>query len=102
MASVRLAVVETAQQLALDAYDGMPAAVDGYVIPAETIVRIRRAASLGQRPESVLRWAWRSQTARYVDSRSFIDGVATMYLLAALLEPDVAPGNEQAPVSLVQ
>jgi hypothetical protein len=101
MASVRLAVVRTAQRLAEAAVEMAPAVADGCAIPAETIDRLQHAARVGERPTSTLRWAWRSQTARYVDSGGDVDGLAVMYLLAALIKSDTADGRNDAPVRIV-
>lgn len=102
MASVRVAVVDLAQRLAHAAEGGAPAIVVGYTISAETIIRLRSAASMSQRPQLTLRWAWRSQTARWVDTDEHTDGVAAMYLLAALLQPDLDAGHGEQPVRLVR
>lgn len=100
MASVRVAVVDIAQRLAYAAEGGPPAIVVGYSIPVETVGRLRSAASVSQRPQSTLRWAWRSQTARWVDTDDHTDGVAAMYLLAALLQPALDAGRGDAPPRL--
>lgn len=102
MASVRVAVVDIAQRLARAAEGGAPAIVVGYTIPAETIIRLRSAARASQRPQLTLRWAWRSQTARWVDTDEYTDGVAAMYLLAALLQPDFDVEQGEQPVRLAR
>lgn len=98
MASVRVAVVHTAQRLAHAAVETAPAVADGCAISAETIDRLQRAASVSERPISTLRWAWRSQTARYVDSGGHADGLAAIYLLAALLHAGTNAERDDAPV----
>ena len=102
MASVRVAVVHTAQRLAQAAVEMAPAVADGCAIPAETIDRLQRAASVGDRPTATLRWAWRSQTARFVDSGGDVDGLAAIYLLAALLRSDADTERNDAPVPVAR
>ncbi|HSK91119.1 MAG TPA: hypothetical protein VK875_07390 [Euzebyales bacterium] len=88
MASVRVAVLHAAQHLAREAAHAGGDPAGGCEVPAEAIDRLQRAASLADRPVWTLRWAWRSQIQRYVDSRGHVDGLAAMYLLATLLRAD--------------
>lgn len=83
MASVRAAVRHRALQLAHGADSGV--AGDVLHVPASVIDQLRRAAHQAEEPTSTLRWAWRSQHADYLGSRTHADGLATVYLLAALL-----------------
>lgn len=101
MASVRVAVVDTALRLARAAEGERRAGIGGYAISVDTILNLHRAAAMAQRPQSTIRWAWRSQTARFVDTGGHIDGVASMYLLAALLQSDADPGRSDVSVRRV-
>jgi hypothetical protein len=83
MASVRTAVRQRALQLAHSAEYGT--ADEMMHVPARVIEQLRSAAHLAEEPASTLRWAWRSQHANYLGSRRRADGLATVYLLAALL-----------------
>lgn len=89
MASVRASVRHRALQLAHSTDDG--AAHDVVHVPAWVIEQLRRTAHQAEEPTSTLRWAWRSQHANYLDSHRRADGLATVYLLAALLV-DEHPG----------
>jgi hypothetical protein len=60
----------------------------GYHVPTYAILRLHRMLQNSERPADVLEWAWRSQLATYVDSGSRLDGLATIFLHAALLDID--------------
>jgi hypothetical protein len=85
VASIRVTLKNEALRLAAAAND---TAEDdcGYHVPRYAILRLHRMLANSDRPAEVLRWAWRSQLASYVDSGSHLDGVAGMYLHAALLD----------------
>jgi hypothetical protein len=85
VASIRVTLKHEARRLAAAAEE---TADDdcGYHVPTYAILRLHRILANSDRPVEVLRWAWRSQLASYVDSGSHLDGLASMYLHAALLD----------------
>jgi hypothetical protein len=83
--SIRVTLKNEARRLAAAA-DDVDMSERGYHIPSYAILRLHRMLQNSDRPIEALRWAWRSQLASYVDSRSRIDGLATIYLHAALLD----------------
>jgi hypothetical protein len=85
VASIRLTLKNEARRLAAAA-DEAETADCGYHVPNFAILRLHRMLQNSDRPVEVLRWAWRSQLATYVDSGSHLDGLASMYLHAALLD----------------
>ncbi|HSK98221.1 MAG TPA: hypothetical protein VK891_16460 [Euzebyales bacterium] len=99
MASIRLTLRNEARRLAAAA-DDAEAADCGYHVPSFAILRLHRMLQNSDRPVEVLRWAWRSQLATYIDSGSHLDGLASMYLHAALLDlrrRDDAPDAHAGP-----
>ena len=84
MASIRVAVKQEACRLA--AAHGVGVFNGDYCVRSADIVRLQRMLNSSGRPVETLRWAWRSQLATYVDSGSHVDGLATIYLHAALLD----------------
>lgn len=84
MASIRVAVKDEARRLAAVHEAGV--LTGNHPIPPTVIVRLQRMLETSDQPVEVLRWAWRSQLATYVDSGSPIDELATIYLHAALLD----------------
>ena len=84
MASIRVAIKDEARRLAAAHDVGL--LTRNPPIPASVIPRLQRMLDASDRPIEVLRWAWRSQLATYVDSGSPIDELATIYLHAALLD----------------
>lgn len=85
MASIRVTLRNEARRLAAAA-DDTEASDCGYHVPTYAILRLHRMLQNSDRPVEVLRWAWRSQLASYVDSGAHLDGLASMYLQAALLD----------------
>lgn len=85
MASIRVTLRNEARRLAATASD-TGASDCGYHVPTFAILRMHRMLQNSDRPVEVLRWAWRSQLASYMDSGSHLDGLASMYLHAALLD----------------
>jgi hypothetical protein len=79
-----------ARRLAAAVDDAEPSE-SGYHVPSYAILRLHRMLQNSDRPADVLRWAWRSQLASYVESRSHLDGLATIYLHAALLDMERNP-----------
>jgi hypothetical protein len=84
VASIRVAVKDEARRLAA-VHDAHVLTGDHH-IPPTVIVRLQRMLGASDQPVEVLRWAWRSQLATYVDSGNPIDELATIYLHAALLD----------------
>jgi len=84
VASIRVTLRNEARRLAAAGTE--EAADGGYHVPGFAILRLHRMLQNSHRPVDVLRWAWRSQLASYVDSGSHLDGLASLYLHAALLE----------------
>jgi hypothetical protein len=84
VASIRVAVKDEACRLAAVHHAG--GGRDNHRIPIAVITRLQRMPATSDRPVEVLRWAWRSQLAAYVDSGSGIDELATIYLHVALLD----------------
>jgi hypothetical protein len=101
MASIRVALRNEARRLA--AADDAGAFSGEYHVPAAAILRLHRMVQVSDRPVEALRWAWRSQLATYVDSQGHLDGLAAMYLHAALLAIEHgsrdggAPGGNERP-----
>jgi hypothetical protein len=87
VASIRVTLRNEARRLAAAA-DDIEVSDSGYHVPTFAILRLHRMLQNSDRPADVMRWAWRSQLATYVDSGSHLDGLASMYLQAALLELD--------------
>jgi hypothetical protein len=85
VASIRVTLKNEALRLAAAADDTADGDC-GYHVPTYVILRLHRMLANSDRPVEVLRWAWRSQLASYVDSGSHLDGIAGMYLHAALLD----------------
>jgi hypothetical protein len=85
VASIRITLRNEARRLAAAA-DEAEASDCGYHVPSFAILRLHRMLQNSDRPVDALRWAWRSQLAAYVDSGSHLDGLASMYLHAALLD----------------
>jgi hypothetical protein len=73
------------------AVDDEETSESGFHVPTYAILRLHRMLQNSDRPADVLRWAWRSQLASYVESRSRLDGLATIYLHAALLDMERDP-----------
>lgn len=90
MASIRVTLKNEARRLAA-AVDDAETSESGYHIPTYAILRLHRMLQNSDRPADVLRWAWRSQLATYIDSGSRLDGLATIYLHAALLDMERNP-----------
>jgi hypothetical protein len=88
--SIRVTLKNEARRLAA-AVDDAETSDSGYIIPSYAILRIHRMLQNSDRPVEVLRWAWRSQLATYVDSGSRLDGLASIYLHAALLDIERNP-----------
>ena len=84
VASIRVALKNEARRLA--AADDAGAFSGEYHVPTAAIMRLHRMLRISDKPVEVLRWAWRSQLASYVESRTHLDGLAAMYLHAALLD----------------
>lgn len=84
MASIRVALKDEARRLA--AHHDAGALSRNPPIPPAVIPRLQRMLDASDQPIEVLRWAWRSQLATYVDSGSPVDELATIYLHAALLD----------------
>jgi len=91
MASLRISLINEARQLAAAA-DDPTASEDGYRVPPETVARLRSRLRGTDEPARVLQWAWRSQRARFDETGWQREGLAALYLLAALidLQPDRA------------
>ena len=83
--SIRITLKNEARRLAA-AVDDAEASDSGYHVPTYAILRLHRMLQNSDRPADVLRWAWRSQLASYVDSKNRLDGLATIVLHAALLD----------------
>jgi hypothetical protein len=94
VASIRVALKDEACRLA--AVHEADARRCNHPIPAVVIARLQRMLDGSDRPVEVLRWAWRSQLATYVDSGCPVDELATIYLHAALL--DLEHGNQAVTV----
>lgn len=86
MASIRVTLTHEARRLA--ASDGGGESPGAVEVPPAAVARLQGMARTSGRPVRVLRWAWRSQVASYIDSRQFLDGLATIYLHAALLDAE--------------
>lgn len=81
MASVRASLRQHARRLA-HMTDGHG---DVGQVPGWIVEQLRAAAQRAERPTSTLRWAWRSQHATYRGTGKRADGLAAVYLHAALL-----------------
>lgn len=88
MASVRVAVKTEAQHLALAADGIAPGGDEGHLVPEPVVERLHAVARASERPAETLRWAWRAQHTVYMCSRTRRDGLASMYLLGALLHAE--------------
>lgn len=88
MASMRVSIKNEARRLA--AADAGTTS-GRYGVSQVTIRRLQQMLQVSDRPVQVLRWAWRSQLATYIDSDSYVEGLASMYLHATLL--DMQHGN---------
>jgi hypothetical protein len=84
MASLRISLINEAKQLAAAA--DLVGSGHGYHVPAATIDRIHRRLRCVDEPGKVLEWAWRWQRARHDESGWRVDGLAALYLLAALID----------------
>jgi hypothetical protein len=84
MASLRISLINEAKQLAAAA--DLVGSGHGYHVPAATIERIHRRLRCVDEPVKVLEWAWRWQRARHDESGWRVDGLAALYLLAALID----------------
>lgn len=84
MASLRISLINEAKQLAAAA--DLVGNGHGYHVPAATIERIHRRLRCVDEPVKVLEWAWRWQRARHDESGWRVDGLAALYLLAALVD----------------
>ena|ERR687898_617236 len=90
MASLRISLINEARQLAVAAGD--PTTGDhGYHVPAEAVARLHSRLRDADEPVKTLQWAWRSQRARHDETGWHRDGLAALYLLAALI--DLQPGR---------
>lgn len=89
MVSIRVAVKDEARRLA--AVHDAEVLTGNHRIPPDVITRLQRMLDTSDRPLEVLRWAWRTQLATYVDSGRPIDELATIYLHAALLDLQHGP-----------
>jgi hypothetical protein len=88
--SIRVTLKNEARRLAA-AVDDADTTERGYHVPNYAILRLHRMLQNSDQPADVLRWAWRSQLASYVDTGSRLDGLATIYLHAALLDMEHNP-----------
>lgn len=84
MASLRISLINEAKQLAAAA--DLVGSGHGYHVPAATIERIHRRLRCIDEPAKILEWAWRWQRARHDESGWRVDGLAALYLLAALID----------------
>jgi hypothetical protein len=89
MASLRISLINEARQLAAAADD--PTGEAGYHVPPETVARLHSRLRGVEEPARVLQWAWRSQRARFDETGWHREGLAALYLLAALI--DLQPGG---------
>ena len=97
MASLRVSLINEARLLAAAADD--PTGARGYHVPPETVARLHGRLRGADEPTRVLQWAWRSQRARFDETGWQRDGLAALYLLAALmdLEDDDVPAEPDRP-----
>ena len=85
MASLRISLINEARQLAAAADDPTTDG-HGYHVPPETVARLHSRLHGVDDPARVLQWAWRSQRARFDETGWHRDGLAALYLLAALID----------------
>lgn len=95
MASLRISLINEAKQLAAAA--DLVDSDHGYQVPAATIGRIHRRLRCVDEPAKVLEWAWRWQRARHDASGWRVDGLAALYLLAALIDLQSSAPHDPAP-----
>jgi hypothetical protein len=98
MASLRISLINEAKQLAAAA--DLVGSDHGYHVPAATIERIHRRLRCVDEPVKVLEWAWRWQRARHDESGWRVDGLAALYLLAALIDLQSPATRRPAPAAL--
>jgi hypothetical protein len=97
MASLRISLINEAKQLAAAA--DLVGSGHGYHVPAATIERIHRRLRCVDEPVKVLEWAWRWQRARHDESGWRVDGLAALYLLAALIDLQSTATRRPAPAA---
>jgi hypothetical protein len=83
MASLRISLINEAMQLAAAAGSTTD---HGYHVPADVVARIHGRLRGVEEPAKTLQWAWRSQRARHDRTGWHRDGLAALYLLAALID----------------
>ena len=93
MASLRISVINEARGLAAAAGD-QTADGSGYEVPAEIVERLHSRLRGADEPARILQWAWRSQRARFDETGSHGDGLAALYLLAALIDLQTDEASE--------
>ena len=95
MASLRISVINEARSLAAAADD--PTAEDrGYDVPTEVVRRLHTRLHSADDPAKILQWAWRSQRLRFDETGWHRDGLAALYLLAALIDLQHAESSDNA------
>jgi hypothetical protein len=83
MASLRISLINEAMQLAAAAGNTTD---HGYHVPADVVARLHGRLRGTDEPAKTLQWAWRSQRARHDKTGWHRDGLAALYLLAALID----------------
>lgn len=94
MSSLRTSLINEAKQLAAAAGDPTSSG-NGYHVPAEAVERLHGRLRGTDEPAKTLQWAWRSQRARHDETGWHGDGLAALYLLAALLDLQQTPAWRQ-------
>jgi hypothetical protein len=95
MASLRISLINEARRLAAAAADPTTDAT-GYDVPAEVVERLHNRLRGADNPARTLQWALRSQRARFDETGWQREGLAALYLLAALIDLPHDDASERA------